>query len=184
MAKRNKRSKPGRTPRTAAYVDPATPQTRKKHCKGTIEALLDSGRIGGIEQRAATEIEQIYTVLCGRLFARSGAIAERLDKSSGDFPEWFLGAYHGRYLPWAKKHSRGVNTHKDNTLEIVYAIVIDGKSGRWVDGEFNFRSGVGLEILIDGLRDYSAMAGWADRNTIREWESNAARFSRVRRMPA
>ena len=73
-----------------------------------MERLIETGRIGGYELRAAQEIERVFYFIAGGLLSRTMRYDERTDpSSSNDVPEWFLSAYHKRYKPFADDPKSG-----------------------------------------------------------------------------
>ena len=139
--------------KTKPYEDPATPQTKARLKQGTMSRLIENSRIGGEEVRAAQEIERVYFGLTCQLFARGATYGERLARSSGDWPEWLVLAYHERYKPWA-------DTVKQPILPVTVDILIEGMTGREIDTRRSWGKGKAVNFLIDGLQLYVDMAGW------------------------
>jgi hypothetical protein len=54
-------------------------------------------------------------------------------------------------------------------FEIVIAAVIDERALHGIEADLGIRHGVAARVVIAGLRDYAARAGWADRRTAQAW---------------
>ena len=109
-------------------IDRGTPETRRHKRRSTMERLIETGRIGGYELRAAQEIEKVFYFIAGGLLSRTMRYEERTDpSSSNDVPEWFLSAYHKRYKPFADDPKSG--------FQICIEVLVDGRSGRTIDNE-------------------------------------------------
>ena len=142
--------------RTTPRRDPATPQTKARLKKGTLEKLITSGRISstGPEIQAAEDIYRVWSSSTHGLGLAQSA-PERVSRSFGTMdPSWLISARQDRYLPFMRTAS---NAEKN----IVVAVVIEGHSARALDRAYRKRSGTCLEILLHGLRRYAVLAGWA-----------------------
>ena len=149
-------------------IDRGTPETRRHKRRSTMERLIETGRIGGYELRAAQEIEKVFYFIAGGLLSRTMRYDERTDRSSSnDVPEWFLSAYHKRYKPFADDPNSG--------FQICIEILVDGRSGRIIDSERGWPRGRAVTILVNALRCYVLAAGWADSETAEGW--SAQRFA-------
>lgn len=159
--------------------------TEGKFREPTISRLIAKGKIGGVEMQAIEEIDRVYSQVCSGLFLKGYEIKERGDRSTNhDAPSWFSGAYRDRYKPWADTWSKRKFTHSDKTLEIVFDILFSSMSGREIDAREGWKHGTAITVFINGVRDYSAHAGWADRNTAQQWKAVARSFFPMRRMRA
>lgn len=157
--------------KSPAIVDRGTPETRehqKRRGPGTIEALLNKGRIGGYELRAAEEIMSVYTYTTSSLTPKVMRYEPRGDKGYSDNdPFWYRDAYVSRYRSWA-------NRNRDQ-FTLVVAIIIDGYGLRWLDCMCGKANGSMTFHFIDALRGYALAAGWVDANTADDWRREQAR---------
>jgi Zn-finger nucleic acid-binding protein len=157
--------------------------TEGKFREPKISRLINNGRIGGVEMQAVSEIEMVYTHLCAGLFLKGYELKERGDKSSSaNDPPWFIDAYHKRYKPWADDWSSRKKQFSDKTLEVVFDFLFTSMSGRDLDVRESWKHGTAIKLFINGVRDYSASAGWAERNTAQRWHEMARSVFPVRRM--
>ena len=132
-----------------------------------MERLIETGRIGGYELRAAQEIEKVFYFIAGGLLSRTMRYDERTDRSNGDHvPEWFLSAYHKRYKPFADDPKSG--------FQICIEVLVDGRSGRTIDTERNWSRGSAVSVLVSALRSYALAAGWPDAQTEEQWRDQQA----------
>lgn len=148
----------------------------------TIGRLVAAEKIGRTELQAIEEIERVYQRLCSGLWLRGYEIKERGDRGQIVEPLWFLDAYHKRYKPWADEWSRRKTTHGDHTLSVVYDILFSSRSGKEIDAEHGWKHGLAVTLFINGVRDYSAQAGWADRNQAKAWREAARSVFPLRRV--
>jgi hypothetical protein len=51
----------------------------------------------------------------------------------------------------------------------VIAAVIDERAFHTIEADLAIRHGVAARVVIAGLRDYAARAGWTDRRTAEAW---------------
>ena len=147
----------------SAPIDRGTPETRRHKRRSTMERLIETGRIGGYELRAAQEIEKVFYFIAGGLLSRTMRYDERTDpSSSNDVPEWFLSAYHKRYKPFADDPQSG--------FQVCIEVLVDGRSGRTIDTERKWPRGTAVSVLVNALRSYAPLAaGWPDIETAKQW---------------
>ena len=150
-----------------------TPHTILKLREPTIGRLVTSGKVGTIELGVIGEIEKVYSHLCASQILRGYEIRERLSRSKRPEPTWFFEAYHARFKPWADKWSARRKRESDPSLSIVFDIMFSDRSGKDIDGERGWRHGTALDLFVNAIRDYAAMAGWVDRNTAARWSEVA-----------
>lgn len=156
--------------RTPAQVDKGTPETRehyKHRGPGTIEALLNRGKIGGDELRAADEFVSCYVYTTSPLVPRTMRYEPRGDRGySENDPRWYRDAYIRRYKPWA-------NQNRDY-FTILQTVLIQGHSLRWLDSMCRCTNGSTSAFFIEALRDYAIFAGWVCANTMDDWRRERA----------
>jgi len=148
-------------------VDRGTCETRRHWRRSTIQRLVETGRVGGFELRAAQELEAVFVYISAGLFARIMNYAERVDPARSDqAPGWFRDAYYRRYKPFADDPSSG--------FQICVAVLVDGRSGRMIDTERKWPRGTAVNVLIRALRSYALAAGWPDAETAEQWRLEQA----------
>lgn len=167
----------------AAQIDRGTPELQRKRGEPTMDRLLRLGKIGGEEQRAAIEIESVYSILCRRLFAKGSRYGERLDQSGDHEPVWFEDAYSKRYKPWADdfgslRHQGSIDAHGHNiciTLLCDPTVLDHGTlmTATDIDHCFGWRKNTACRIFIRSLRLYVMKAGWASRQLVEDWTREA-----------
>jgi len=116
--------------------------------------LVDKGRIG-------------FHAQAGALLIKSPCLERRDPTHHGREPVFVIDAV-SRYKHWAHHWSARAR-RGDRTLEIVIAAVIDERAFHGIEADLGIRHGVAARVVIAGLRDYAARAGWADRRTAAAW---------------
>ena len=170
----------GRKRRTVkgAVEDAGTPFTVLKLAPTPVARLLDKGRIGPEALEAAQEIERVFTAITGALLIHPQSFEKR-DRAYGSRdPAWLIDAtqrYRRFADHWSAQAKRG-----HPLLAIVIAAVQDLRPCWLLDRELRLRHGKAEEVLIAGLQDYAARAGWVRGNLAREWQLAAAALFRVR----
>jgi hypothetical protein len=129
--------------------------------------LVDKGRIGTEEIRAADDIAIAFHAQAGALLIKSPCLERRDPTHHGREPVFVIDAV-SRYKHWAHHWSARAR-RGDRTLEIVIAAVIDERAFHGIEADLGIRHGVAARVVIAGLRDYAARAGWADRRTAAAW---------------
>jgi hypothetical protein len=130
--------------------------------------LLDRGRIGTEEVRAADEIAMAFNAQAGSLRIKPPSLERRDATCQGHEPVFVIDAV-ARYKRWAAHWSARAARRGDRTLEIVIAAVIDERAFHTIEADLAIRHGVAARAVIAGLRDYAARAGWTDRRTAEAW---------------
>jgi hypothetical protein len=144
--------------------------------------LLDKGRIGTEEVRAADEIAVAFHAQAGALRIKPPSLERRDATYHGGEPVFVIDAV-ARYKRWAAHWSARAGRGGDRTLEIVIAAVIDERAFHVIEADLSIRHGVAARAVISGLRDYAARAGWTDRRTAQAWlEAAETAFPLRRRM--
>jgi hypothetical protein len=129
--------------------------------------LVDKGRIGTEEVRAADDIAIAFHAQAGALMIKPPCLERRDPTHHGREPVFVIDAV-SRYKHWAHRWSARAR-RGDRTLEIVIAAVIDERAFHAIEADLGIRHGVAARVVIAGLRDYAARAGWADRRTAVAW---------------
>jgi hypothetical protein len=129
--------------------------------------LLDKGRIGTEEVRAADDITIAFQAQAGALLIKPPSLERRDASHHGREPVFVIDAV-TRYKHWAHHWSARAR-RGDRTLEIVIAAVIDERAFHGIEADLGIRHGVAARAVIAGLRDYAARAGWTDRPTATAW---------------
>ena len=139
---------------------PPTPETQaqfKRKGLGTIEVLLNKGRLLPEHITAADEIEWVFIGVTGALYAK-GNIREPIDGSrTNTMPESLAIAHRDRFKPWADWMK------KNKTPPIVSVcldVIVEGKTACEIDRYRRWRKGKAVDYLIEGLDQYAKMAGW------------------------
>jgi hypothetical protein len=131
--------------------------------------LLDKGRIGAEEVRAADEIAVAFHAQAGAALRIKSPALERRDATySGHEPVYVIDAV-ARYKRWAVYWSARAHRLGDRSLEVVIAAVINERAFHTIEADLAIRHGVAAPVVIAGLRDYAARAGWTDRRTAQTW---------------
>jgi hypothetical protein len=143
--------------------------------------LLDKGRIGTEEVRAADEIVVAFHAQAGALRIKPPSLERRDATYHGGEPVFVIDAI-ARYKRWAAHWSARAHGG-DRTLEIVISAVIDERAFHVIEADLAIRHGLAAGAVISGLRDYAARAGWTDRRTAQAWlEAAETAFPLRRRM--
>jgi len=122
---------------------------------------------GWSEIRAADDIAIAFHAQAGALLIKSPCLERRDPTHHGREPVFVIDAV-SRYKHWAHHWSARAR-RGDRTLEIVIAAVIDERAFHGIEADLGIRHGVAARVVIAGLRDYAARAGWADRRTAAAW---------------
>ena len=146
--------------------------------KAPLDRLVDHGRIGEEELRAAREIIRVFMARAGALLVRPASM-ERVDGGGnhGDPPGMIAASC--RYGAWAKYWSYRAR-RGDPTMEIVIAALIDERPFRVIEGDLRLRNGRAVTATVNGLRDYAARSWWVDRVTAWRWTVEACGLFRLR----
>ena len=138
-----------------------------------IARLVDSGRIGGDELRAAQDIESAFMAISGGLFMKPLNM-ERVDGGRGN-PDWphALAKIVGQYQDWANFWSDRRKQHLDYTLEITIAAVIDERHVRPIAEDMGFSERKVKDAIVGGLRDYAARTQSIDSSIAAKWRAAA-----------
>jgi hypothetical protein len=148
--------------------------TEGKYREPTLRRLVRSGRIGSDECNAIDEIEFVYMKLCGDLLLKGYEIKERTSASPPQgYSSKFLDAYFKRYKPWADFWSERKKRFGDPTLEVIFDVLMSGRTGKQLDSDHGWRHGFGIKVFIDGLRDYAVAAGWVGGDAGVKWREAA-----------
>jgi hypothetical protein len=130
--------------------------------------LLDKGRIGTEEVRAADDIVIAFHAQAGGLRIKSPSLERRDATHNAHEPVFVIDAV-ARYKRWADHWSQRARRGGDRTLEIVIAAVVDERAFHVIEADLAIRHGLAARAVISGLRDYAARAGWTDRRTAEAW---------------
>ena len=146
-------------------VDPSdkgTKQTRDIiRRETTVQRLMKEERKRGNRnvhdlERAASEIEGVYTAITRRLWVKTSTL-ERVDASEPLAPlQWLVIAHKDRYLPWTE----ALKTTGFNAQQIITDVVVDD----WSLGEVAQARGRDAQFIkrtvLSGLKLYANLAGW------------------------
>ena len=132
-----------------------------------VAGLLDRGRIGAEEVRAADDIAVAFHAQAGALRIKPPSLERRDATFYGHEPVFVIDAV-ARYKRWAAHWSTRAG-RGDRTLEIVIAAVVDERPFHIIEADHAIRHGAAARVVIAGLRDYAARAGWTDRRTAAAW---------------
>jgi hypothetical protein len=143
-----------------------------------IRRLLDEHAIGPEEFQAVQDIERAFFAMTGALMIRPLTM-ERLDRGrAGNEPVATVDSQR-RYQAWAD-HWSMLAKRGDKTLAVVIAAVIDERAFRLIEDDFGLRHGLARKVVIRGLRDYAARAGWAEHGKAALWKAEAGNTFRTR----
>ena len=117
--------------------------------------------------RAADEIAIAFHAQAGALKIKPPSLERRDATYHGHEPVFVIDAV-ARYKRWADHWSARVRGG-DRTLEILIAAVIDERAFHTIEADLAMRHGTAARVVISGLRDYAARAGWTDRRTAEVW---------------
>lgn len=147
--KRRRRVQPSEEQRP--QIDRGTTQTRHRLRESTIDRLIRQGRIDTDMERAAKEIDRVFTALTRRLGAKTSSW-ERVDSSNDEtVPAALQEAYLKRYIPWTKE-CKG--------LSIIFDIIIGDHQLKPIDRKYKRSDGFARDILLNGLKCYARITVW------------------------
>ncbi len=144
-----------------------TGATLLKFLPAPLARLADRQRIGGEEIRAADDIATAFHAQAGALMIKSPSLEKRDATYHAREPAWIIDAV-SRYKRWARHWSARARLG-DRTLEIIVAAVIDERAFHIIEADIGIRHGVAAKVVICGLRDYAARAGWTERRIGDAW---------------
>lgn len=122
--------------------------------KGLLDWLFEREEIGSEQLSASAEIRTIFMAVSGGLFAKAQNF-DRVDNGGGkELPDWLMGAYQLRYLPWADEMSRHRKATGKRVHEAIIEAAVEGRSGRDIDGVMGVRKGTAKELVVYGLARY------------------------------
>jgi hypothetical protein len=143
--------------------------------------LIEKKRVGSEEVRAADDLTKAFHAQAGAVMIKSPSLEKRDATYHGREPAWIIDAV-SRYKRWARHWSQRAR-HGDRTLEIVVAAVIDERALHAIEADVGMRHGMAARVVIAGLRDYAARAGWTDRDTGDAWIKEAEAIFSLRKRP-
>jgi len=160
-------------------ADSGTGQTVIRLRASPIASLIDRGKIGGEERMAAEEICKVFMAISGALFTR-GVSLERVDRGqSPPDPPWMIDAQ-SRYRAFAA-HWSAMAKMGHPLLAIMIEAVFDERPFRTIDADRNMKNGKAEKVVIAGLRDYAARAGWVTGRVRAAWLLEASSLFRLTR---
>ncbi len=143
--------------------------------------LIETQRIGTEEVRAADDLTTAFHAQAGAVMIKSPSLEKRDATYHGREPVWVIDAV-SRYKRWARHWSLRAQ-YGDRTLEILVAAVIDERAFYAIEADVRLRHGMAARVVIAGLRDYAARAGWTDRSTGDAWIKAAEAIFVLRKRP-
>lgn len=154
-----------------------TGQTVLRLSASPIQRLIESRQIGGEEVQAADEIVRVFMAISGALFARSASLV-RVDRGlAPPDPPGMIDA-HARYRAFAA-HWSDMAKRGHPMLEILIDALVDETPFRVLDYRHRVRHGKCRRVVIAGLRDYAARAGWVSGQTRAAWLLEASGLFRA-----
>ncbi len=183
-AKRSRIKSRGRVPVSAGRMLQAVREAEKSSHTGAtgftllkltskpIARLIDEKKIGPVEFQSAREIETVFFHISGALMVRHRWAMERSDPVYHGHDADHLVDAQVRYKRYAQ-HWSMLAKRGDKTLQIVIAAVIDERPFHHIEADLGMRHGKARKVLIRGLRDYAARAGWTDGRTAATWKAEA-----------
>lgn len=159
-------------------LDSGTGYTILKLSSPPVVRLVERKKIGPEALEAAQEIEKVFTAItCGLLMHPPSM--EKQDRSYGARdPGWLIDAQ-ARYKRWMD-HWSAMATRGHRLLEIVIAALYDMRPCHVIDNNMKLRNGKAEKVLICGLQDYAARAGWVRGKLAQAWQKEAAGLFRLR----
>lgn len=142
-----------RDPETWGGPDPLPGGRSRAISKSTVLRMFEQKALDSDQLSAAVEIEKIFMMVAGALFAR-GQNYERVGGGMpSTSPDWAIRAYRDRYLPWCaemKRYTYGPET------DLAYAIriIIDGHSLHQMDEENRWKKGTASQLIKEALSSY------------------------------
>lgn len=156
-----------------------TGQTVIKKRLAPIPSLIEAGKIGAEELRAADEILASFAALAGALWVNPQTY-ERVDcggsGKSNDMAVMALGV--ARYQRWANIWSVRAKLTADPMLAVVIAAVVDERPFSVIADDVGWTGRRYKQLkrgVVCGLQDYAARAGWVTGNLADKWMHDAER---------
>jgi len=150
------------------WRDKGTPQTRKNKREGVIERGVREGWIHADMERAAKEIESIWSADMYRSMIKISGM-ERVDCSSRQtLPDRLQAAYTERYRPWCVLLAAEM---KPPAFDIIIDVVIWDCSLGELNDKHKEGRGFSKRILIAGLKRYVDLAKWG-YESVKEQSAN------------
>lgn len=142
-----------RDPSTWGGPDPLPGGKSRAISKSTVLRMFEQKALDSDQLSAAVEIEKIFMLVAGALFAR-GQNYERVGGGMpSTSPDWAIRAYRDRYLPWCaemKRYTYGPETN----LAYAIRIIIDGHSLHQMDEENRWKKGTASQLIKEALSSY------------------------------
>jgi hypothetical protein len=162
--------------------DVGTPYTVIKRRDQPVTRLLELGKIGPEELRAAEDIAIAFHALAGALFMKPPTM-ERRDPTHGTCEPARVVDAVSRYYAWMKIWAVRT-TYGDPTIAVIIAAIIDERGFREIEQDLRLRNGAASRAVAAGLRDYAARAGWAQGQASRKWLVTEGAVFRLRKSAA
>lgn len=121
--------------------------------KSTVQRMFEQGALDSDQLRAAVEIERIFTLVAGSLFARG----QNYERVGGGMPavspDWAIRAYKDRYLPWCEEMNKRTYGPEPD-LAYAIRVIIDGFSLQQMDAENRWSKGTASRMMKEALSLY------------------------------
>jgi hypothetical protein len=154
-----------------------TGQTVIRLSASPVQRLIESKAIGGEEVQAADEIVRVFMAISGALFPRSASLV-RFDRGMAPpDPPGMIDAQ-ARYRAFAA-HWSDMAKHGHPLLAILIDALVDERGFRDIEAEHRMRNGKARKVVIAGLRDYAARAGWVSGQVRYSWLLGASGLFRL-----
>jgi hypothetical protein len=160
-----------------------TPFTLLRLGNNPVGRLVDAGRIGAEELRAAAEISLAFYAITGALQIKPVSL-DRVDcaaSAQSGSESAAIAVAQRRFRDFARFWSRRGKCG-DPTLEIVLRAVVEERAFAAIERALGLRHGAAARAVIRALQHYAAAAEWVDPKMARTWLSNAESGFRLRRV--
>ncbi len=145
-------------------LDKGTKQTRKYLQQNALDMLIARKIITPDMERAAREIELVYSVDLRRSLIKTSSM-ERVDCSTSEgLPDKLKPAYRDNYLPWVRRVDKEL---KAPARSIITDILVFDCTLDELDRKHSVRNGSSRRILVEGLKLYANMA-WGRSDSRKE----------------
>lgn len=136
--------------------------------------LIGKHMAGAEEMMAAQEIEAAWMAKTGALWLKPISMEKRdRGHESADW-SWQTTELVSRYDKFANHWSDRKKQDGNPMLEILVAAIVDMRGFRQIEQDVGIKNGSAPKIVIAGLRDYAARAGWVEHRLKAQWKVDAA----------
>jgi hypothetical protein len=147
----------------------ATPETIRHRQVRVVDELTARGSMPAESRRAALEINEVWMLITGGLFAK----VQRYDRAirgvcHDNWPPGCIAAYHERYIPW-RDYFGALAVHGQGSLtvaDLVFFVAVDNLGVQQIAESRRMCRKSVLNLVRTSLYWYAENGGWLDVSAV------------------